>query len=135
MALMGWSLDDALLEAKNFGCSIPMQLDFIGDFGQQLARGDLAAAGYPREPLGSHILTVAERDATLAKVAARREGHVLRGPSCPIALVHARRATSARAEIHRVGGWSRSPCNSSMPRPRSCTWPPFFATVLKSPTS
>ncbi len=74
MALMGWSLDDALLEAKNFGCSIPMQLDFIGDFGQQLARGDLAAAGYPREPLGSHILTVAERDATLAKVAAAEKG-------------------------------------------------------------
>src|SRR5579859_7771963 len=44
MALMGWSLDDALLEAKNFGCSIPMQLDFIGDFGRQLAGGDLAGA-------------------------------------------------------------------------------------------
>jgi hypothetical protein len=74
MALMGWSLDDALLEAGNFGCSIPMQLGFIGDFGQQLAQGDLAAAGYPQEPLGSHILTVAERDATLANVAAAEKG-------------------------------------------------------------
>jgi hypothetical protein len=73
MAIMGWSLDDALLEAGNFGCSIPMQLDFIQDFGRQLASGDLAA-GYPSEPLGSHILTAAEREATLAKVAATEKG-------------------------------------------------------------
>ncbi len=51
---------------------------------------------------------------------------------CPIAAVHARRATSARAEIHRVCGWSRSPCNSSMPWTKSSTVPPFFARVVKS---
>lgn len=70
MAVMGWSLEGALLEAKNFGCSIPDQLDFIQDFGEQLAKGGLESAGYPREPLGSHRLTAAERDATIATVAA-----------------------------------------------------------------
>ena len=52
--------------------------------------------------------------------------------NCPMAAVHARRATSARAETHRVCGWSRSPCNSSMPWTKSSTVPPFFARVVKS---
>ena len=70
MALMGWSLDAALLEARNFGCSIPDQLDFIQDFGEQLGSGSLALADYPRKPLGSHRLTIAERNATIATAAA-----------------------------------------------------------------
>jgi hypothetical protein len=70
MAVMGWSPEAALLEAKNFGCSVPDQLDFIHDVGDQLARGDLQDIGYPREPLGSHRLTAAERDATVARAAA-----------------------------------------------------------------
>jgi hypothetical protein len=40
MAVMGWSPEAALLEARNFGCSIPDQLDFIQDFGELLAKGD-----------------------------------------------------------------------------------------------
>jgi protein tyrosine phosphatase (PTP) superfamily phosphohydrolase (DUF442 family) len=70
LAVMGWSLEGALLEARNFGLSIPDQVDFIQDFGDQLAKGSLELAGYPREPLGSHRLTAAERDATIAKIAA-----------------------------------------------------------------
>ena len=70
MAVMGWSPEAALLEAKNFGCRVPDQLDFIQDVGDQLARGDLQAIGYPREPLGSHRLTAAERDATVATAVA-----------------------------------------------------------------
>ena len=70
MAVMGWGPVAALLEARNFGCSIPDQLDFIQDFGELLAKGDPTVAGYPREPLGSHRLTAAERDATIAAAAA-----------------------------------------------------------------
>jgi hypothetical protein len=67
MAVMGWSPEAALLEAKNFGCSIPDQLDFIQDFGEKLAKGEIS--GYPRQPLGSYSLTPSERDATIAKAA------------------------------------------------------------------
>jgi protein tyrosine phosphatase (PTP) superfamily phosphohydrolase (DUF442 family) len=70
MAVMGWGPEDALLEARNFGCSIPDQLDFIQEFGEKLAQGDRTIAGYPRRPLGSHRLTALERGATIAKAAA-----------------------------------------------------------------
>jgi protein tyrosine/serine phosphatase len=70
MAVMGWSPADAQLEARNFGCSIPDQVDFIQDFGEKLAQGDPGLVGYPRQPLGSHRMTAPERDATIAKVAA-----------------------------------------------------------------
>ena len=70
MGVMGWSLQDALLEARNFGCSIPDQLDFIQDFAAKLARGDLETIGYPRQPLGSHALTAPERSATRLTAAA-----------------------------------------------------------------
>jgi protein-tyrosine phosphatase len=69
MAVMGWSPQDALLEARNFGCSIPDQLDFIQDFGEKLAQGDPEIIGYPRQPLGSHTLTASERSATIATAA------------------------------------------------------------------
>jgi protein tyrosine phosphatase (PTP) superfamily phosphohydrolase (DUF442 family) len=69
MAVMGWSPQDALLEARNFGCSIPDQVDFIQDFGEKLARGDPEIIGYPRQPLGSHTLTASERSATRASAA------------------------------------------------------------------
>src|SRR6185437_8332435 len=52
--------------------------------------------------------------------------------TCPVEIVHARRATSARADIQSVWGWSRSPCTSSMPWTSSSTEPPLFATVVKS---
>ena len=70
MAVMGWNPEDALLEARNFGCSIPDQLDFIQDFGEKLAQGDPEIIGYPREPLGSHTLTASERGATIRTAAA-----------------------------------------------------------------
>jgi hypothetical protein len=70
MAVMGWSPQDAHMEARNFGCSIPDQLDFIEDFGEKLAQGDPEITGYPRQPLGSHALTALERSATIATAAA-----------------------------------------------------------------
>lgn len=70
MAVMGWSPQDALLEARNFGCSIPDQLAFIQDFGEKLAQGDPGLIGYPRQPLGSHALTASEQSATIATAAA-----------------------------------------------------------------
>ena len=70
MAVMGWSSPDALMEARNFGCSIPDQVDFIQDFGAKLAHSDLETIGYPRQPLGSHAPTAAERSATRATAAA-----------------------------------------------------------------
>jgi hypothetical protein len=63
MAVMGWSPADAQLEARNFGCSIPDQVDFIQDLGEKLAQGDPGLVGYPRQPLGSHRMTAPERDA------------------------------------------------------------------------
>jgi len=84
MAVMGWSPEAALLEARNFGCSIPDQLDFIQDFGELLAKGDPVVAGYPREPLGSHRLTAAERNATIAAAtAAERFGLTAPRPRQP----------------------------------------------------
>jgi protein tyrosine/serine phosphatase len=70
MAFLGWSPRDALMEARNFGCSIPDQVDFIQDFGAKLAQGDLETIGYPRQPLGSQAPTAAERSATRATAAA-----------------------------------------------------------------
>jgi protein tyrosine/serine phosphatase len=70
MAVMGWSPKDAQLEARNFGCSIPDQVNFIQGFGEKLAQGDPGLVGYPRQPLGSHRMTAPERDVTIAKVAA-----------------------------------------------------------------
>lgn len=69
MAVMGWSPQDALMEARNFGCSIPSQLAFIQNFGDKLAQGDPEMNGYPRQPLGSHAPTASERSATIATVA------------------------------------------------------------------
>jgi hypothetical protein len=45
---MGWSVEQALTEASNFGCSVPAQLEFIADFGERLG----GVPGYPRMPLG-----------------------------------------------------------------------------------
>ena len=69
MAVMGWSPQDAQLEAVNFGCAAPDQLGFIQKFGRKLQQGDPGLPGYPREPLGSHSLTASERDETIAKAA------------------------------------------------------------------
>ena len=70
MAVMGWSSQDAQLEAVNFGCAAPNQLGFIQDFGRKLLQGDPELPSYPREPLGSHNLTASERDETIARAAA-----------------------------------------------------------------
>jgi Tyrosine phosphatase family len=70
MAVMGWSSQDAQLEAVNFGCSTADQLGFIQDFGRKLLQPDPEFRGYPREPVGSHSLTASEREETLAKAVA-----------------------------------------------------------------
>ena len=70
MTVMGWSSQDAQLEAVNFGCFGPDQLGFIQDFGRKLLQADPGLRGYPREPLGSHSLTASERDETITKAAA-----------------------------------------------------------------
>jgi hypothetical protein len=36
LAVMGWTKDDALLEAQNFSCRLPDQLAFIADFADRL---------------------------------------------------------------------------------------------------
>lgn len=76
MAVMGWSPQDAQLEAENFGCSIPDQLRFIQDVGTKLAQEDPALNGYPREALGSHRPTASEQDATIAEAAASSPGEI-----------------------------------------------------------
>jgi protein-tyrosine phosphatase len=80
MAVMGWSIDDALTEAKNFGCFIPMQQAFIQQFGMMLrtqrqTRGSNnppsggALGRYPLKRLGSVKATTLELTATLAGTA------------------------------------------------------------------
>jgi protein-tyrosine phosphatase len=93
MAVMGWSAADALTEAKNFGCSVPMQQAFIQAFGVMLQAGDRAGGGragggragggresssalgaYPLRPLGSVKATTAELTATVASTARLEKG-------------------------------------------------------------
>ena len=51
MAMMGWSVADAMTEAVNFGCTVPMQQAFIEDFGAGLATQYAArAAGHAGDP-------------------------------------------------------------------------------------
>lgn len=45
MAVEGWPPEKAIAEAKKFGCSLPDQLDFLQQFGADLAAGKIA--GYP----------------------------------------------------------------------------------------
>lgn len=74
MAVMGWSAADALVEAVNFGCSVPGQQAFIREYGDLLAAGGPAAGRYPLQPPGSVRPTAAELAATLAAVAAAEKG-------------------------------------------------------------
>jgi protein tyrosine/serine phosphatase len=81
MAVMGWSAADALTEAKNFGCSVPMQQAFIQDFGLLLQQQDRTGAGaaaslarYPLRPLGSAKPSTEELTATVARCAQREKG-------------------------------------------------------------
>jgi protein-tyrosine phosphatase len=60
MAVMGWHPDNAVLEAKHFGCSLPDQQEFIKEFGEMLQRANqtplsshVRAANYPLNPIGS----------------------------------------------------------------------------------
>lgn len=85
MAIMGWDEADAYTEAKNFGCSVPMQRAFIQQFGalllaQYQARADGKPAPdpmlgrYPLQPPGSVKATAAELIATIASVASHETG-------------------------------------------------------------
>jgi hypothetical protein len=83
MAVMGWSAIDALIEAKNFGCSVPMQQAFIQAFGAMLQVGSRAGGGqesssalgaYPLKPLGSVKARTAELTATVASIARLEKG-------------------------------------------------------------
>lgn len=64
MAVMGWTVDDALSEARNFGLSVPMQVAFVEEFGRKLSAQSSARkrglplpysilAHYPVLPYGS----------------------------------------------------------------------------------
>jgi len=78
MAVMGWSAADALTEAKNFGCSVPMQQAFIQDFGSLLQQRDRSGAPgsgrYPLKPLGSVTPGIEELTVTLTSCAQREKG-------------------------------------------------------------
>jgi hypothetical protein len=54
----------------------------------------------------------------------------VRTAKLPFAAAHTRRATSARAEIHKVCGWSRSPCNASMPWTNQVPWGVRYALLV-----
>jgi hypothetical protein len=73
MAAMGWSMTDALREAKNFGCSVPTQIAFIEEVGTQLGDGRNAGSlnGYPLKPLGSERPTDEQLSLTLESVASK----------------------------------------------------------------
>lgn len=62
MAVMGWGAADALSEAVNFGCSVPKQQAFIGEFGEMLLAG---VGRYPLRLLGSVSPTPDQLAATL----------------------------------------------------------------------
>jgi protein-tyrosine phosphatase len=87
MAVMGWSADDALIEAKNFGCSVPMQQGFIEEFGQALQdryqarvseRPDPhpAFGRYPLLPPGSVKATAEELATTIDTCAQMEKGEI-----------------------------------------------------------
>jgi hypothetical protein len=65
----GWGAADALLEAENFGCSVPKQQAFIQEFGQLLLSGSVPG-GYPLLPVGSVRPTPDQLTATIHTVAA-----------------------------------------------------------------
>ena len=69
MAIMGWNYGDALTEAKNFGCSVPMQQAFIEEFANMLRNSDARLVPYPILEFGSVLATRAERGETLASAA------------------------------------------------------------------
>ena len=76
MAVMGWSVADALIEAVNFGCTVPGQQAFIREFGVLLLAGGPSAGRYPLLPPGSVTPAPAELTATLASVAALERNQV-----------------------------------------------------------
>jgi hypothetical protein len=83
MAIMGWSDEDAVTEAKNFGCSVPMQQHFIEEFAAELANGIAVSATTPRKfplkPLGSVKATPEQLSATLEAVAGPATGRKASG--------------------------------------------------------
>lgn len=87
MALQGWSVKDALTEATNFGCTVPMQQAFIQSFGAMLqANRDAVSRGaavphpelgrYPLLGLGSTVPTRQQLTATLDSVAQSEKGGI-----------------------------------------------------------
>jgi hypothetical protein len=83
MAIMGWSDEDTVTEAKNFGCSVPMQQHFIEEFAAELANGIAVSATTPRKfplkPLGSVKATPEQLSATLEAVAGPATGRKASG--------------------------------------------------------
>jgi protein-tyrosine phosphatase len=67
MAVMGWSIDDAVTEAVNFGCCIPAQQAFIREFGELLQKDGVGR--YPLLPLGSVAATPEQLAASVSSVA------------------------------------------------------------------
>lgn len=82
MAVQGWSADDALTEAKNFGCSVPMQQEFIKQFGAMLKAHyeDPSAfpelGKFPLEEPGSYQPSAEELSQTLDAVSASEAGTI-----------------------------------------------------------
>jgi Tyrosine phosphatase family len=68
MAVMGWSVADALSEAVNFGCCIPRQQAFIRECGAMLLAGSFPGP-YPLLPLGSVGVSPEQLAATIHTVA------------------------------------------------------------------
>lgn len=64
MAVMGWSVADALSEAVNFGCCIPRQQTFIREFGEMLLAGSVPGP-YPLLPPGSASASPEQLAATI----------------------------------------------------------------------
>lgn len=89
MAAMGWSADDALAEAKNFGNCIPMQQTFLETFGAMLVeRWQARQAGddrhrmlghYPLLRPGSVKATPVQLTATLKQAARMSKSRLLAG--------------------------------------------------------
>lgn len=79
MGTMGWGIKDALTEAGNFGCTIPMQHAFIETLGAQLTARAALGKGksarhpelspYPKKPPGSVKATEQQLSMTLASLA------------------------------------------------------------------
>jgi hypothetical protein len=74
MATMGWSMPNALKEARNFGCQVPAQIRCIQDVGAALGGEvqDRSLSGYPVKPLGATQPSDGQLSETLESAAAKQ---------------------------------------------------------------